>query len=190
MIKLTLTHLEILTAASCRSDGFAIRPEKLKSLGAAKVATRLIEQGLVRELRAKAEMPIWREDENGKAFSLKILKAGRSAVASASRADEAVASVKVAALPFEIGMPAGQAEFQGSSLAEGGSKRGLVLAMMQRQQGATIDDLMSVTGWLPHTTRAALSGLRKKGVSIVRSRNPNDQHSVYKISALVTAAAA
>ena len=29
--------------------------------------------------------------------------------------------------------------------------------------GATLDEMVTLTGWLPHTTRAALTGLRKKG---------------------------
>lgn len=36
------------------------------------------------------------------------------------------------------------------------SKSNLVLAMLQRPEGATIAQLLDATGWLPHTTRAAL----------------------------------
>lgn len=35
--------------------------------------------------------------------------------------------------------------------------------LLSREGGATLDDLTRATGWLPHTVRAALSGLRKKG---------------------------
>ncbi len=35
--------------------------------------------------------------------------------------------------------------------------------MLQRKEGAAHGDLVAATGWLPHTTRAALTGLRKKG---------------------------
>ncbi len=43
-----------------------------------------------------------------------------------------------------------------------------VVALLARQGGATLPELIEATGWLPHTTRAALTGLRKKGHSIVR----------------------
>jgi hypothetical protein len=33
---------------------------------------------------------------------------------------------------------------------------------MERVTGATVDDMVGATGWLPHTTRAALTGLRRK----------------------------
>ncbi|HZZ24696.1 MAG TPA: DUF3489 domain-containing protein [Roseiarcus sp.] len=43
-------------------------------------------------------------------------------------------------------------------------------ALLRRADGATIVDLTQATGWLPHTTRAALTGLRKRGYAIVRQR--------------------
>lgn len=46
------------------------------------------------------------------------------------------------------------------------SKRDHVAAMLVRDEGATTEQLIAATGWLPHTTRAALSGLRKAGYVI------------------------
>ena len=45
-----------------------------------------------------------------------------------------------------------------------------VLALLTRTGGATLDELVNATGWLPHTTRAALTGLRKKGHTIDRTK--------------------
>jgi hypothetical protein len=45
-----------------------------------------------------------------------------------------------------------------------------VLALLRRQGGATLDELTTATGWLPHTTRAALTGLRKKGHAIEKGK--------------------
>ena len=39
---------------------------------------------------------------------------------------------------------------------------------------------MAATGWLPHTTRAALTGLRKRGYAIERSAGEGG--SVYRIA--------
>jgi len=50
------------------------------------------------------------------------------------------------------------------------SKTGKVLALLKRAEGATLDELVAATGWLPHTTRAALTGLRKKGHAIQRTK--------------------
>ncbi len=43
------------------------------------------------------------------------------------------------------------------------SKSSMVMQLLTRTEGATLDQLVEATGWLPHTTRAALSGIRKKG---------------------------
>ena len=71
-----------------------------------------------------------------------------------------------------------------------GSKRALILTLMQREGGASLADLAAATGWLPHTTRAALTGLRKSGVAIVRSRDAQAASSVYRIEQPAHAAAA
>ncbi len=44
-----------------------------------------------------------------------------------------------------------------------------VIALLKRKQGATLDEMMKATGWLPHTTRAAMTGL-KKGHTIERDK--------------------
>lgn len=41
------------------------------------------------------------------------------------------------------------------------TKIGQVLSHLKREDGATLDELVTLTGWLPHTTRAALTGLKK-----------------------------
>lgn len=46
------------------------------------------------------------------------------------------------------------------------TKRDQLAAMLFRDEGATLDQMIAATGWLPHTTRAALTGLRKAGYAI------------------------
>ena len=46
------------------------------------------------------------------------------------------------------------------------TKRDHLAAMLVRDEGATLDQMIAATGWLPHTTRAALTGLRKAGYAI------------------------
>lgn len=62
------------------------------------------------------------------------------------------------------------------------SKADLVLGLVQRPEGATIDQLVAATGWLPHTTRAALTGLKKKG-HVVTSEKLEGQGRVYRVAA-------
>ena len=44
------------------------------------------------------------------------------------------------------------------------SKRAQLITLLERDQGASLDDIVAATGWLPHTTRAALTSLRKSGL--------------------------
>ena len=61
------------------------------------------------------------------------------------------------------------------------TKTALVLSLMKRTEGATLDQMVAATGWLPHTTRAALTGLRKRGHAVARTAT--DDGSVYRIGA-------
>ena len=42
----------------------------------------------------------------------------------------------------------------------------VVLDLLQQPAGCSLEDLIAATGWQPHTTRAALTGLRRKGHQI------------------------
>ena len=46
------------------------------------------------------------------------------------------------------------------------SKQQQLVWLLLRDEGATLDQMIAATGWLPHTTRAALTGLKKKGYSL------------------------
>lgn len=46
-------------------------------------------------------------------------------------------------------------------------KLGQIHGLIATVGGATIDDLIASTGWQPHTIRAALSRLRRRGLPIV-----------------------
>jgi hypothetical protein len=79
MIKLTDTQLIVLSSAAKHDEGLTTRPINLHAAAAQKVASSLIGKGLVREIRAKADAPVWHENDDGR-FALKITKAGREAI--------------------------------------------------------------------------------------------------------------
>lgn len=54
------------------------------------------------------------------------------------------------------------------------SKIALVRALLQRPCGASLAELVEATGWLPHTTRAALSGIKKKGYRLEKSKREKE----------------
>lgn len=42
----------------------------------------------------------------------------------------------------------------------------VVIAMLRREEGATLEEIGAATGWLPQSSRSVLAGLRKKGHTI------------------------
>ena len=60
------------------------------------------------------------------------------------------------------------------------SKIAAVIALLERKQGATLAEMVEATGWLPHTTRAALTGLKKKGHTI--SKDKRGDVTCYRIA--------
>jgi hypothetical protein len=50
------------------------------------------------------------------------------------------------------------------------TKQALLLELLRKPRGASLVELTSATGWLPHTARAALTGLRKRGQDVRRER--------------------
>ena len=61
------------------------------------------------------------------------------------------------------------------------SKANLVLDFLTRAEGATLEQMVAATGWLPHTTRAALTGLKKKGHAVTSIKA--DGIRTYRIAA-------
>ena len=53
------------------------------------------------------------------------------------------------------------------------SKIATIIALLEREQGASLAEMVEATGWLPHTTRAALTGLRKKGKTLTKDKRDN-----------------
>lgn len=60
------------------------------------------------------------------------------------------------------------------------SKSAAVIALLERNDGATMGDLIAATDWLPHRTRAALTGLRKRGHVIERGKRGDETY--YRIA--------
>ncbi len=63
------------------------------------------------------------------------------------------------------------------------TKKDTVLALLKREEGATLDQLMSATGWQAHSVRGFISGtLRKKLVIVVQRFTREDGSSAYHVA--------
>ena len=116
-------------------------------------------------------MPVWREDEKGRAYSLIITSAGRTAVGG-DKAEKQTSTSK-----------SGQSELIPARAARprGGTKQALIVEMLSQEQGATLAALIDATGWAaPYDPRGA-DGLRKKGYAIERLSGAGAEPSAYRI---------
>ncbi|WP_374435583.1 DUF3489 domain-containing protein [Tabrizicola sp.] len=59
------------------------------------------------------------------------------------------------------------------------TKAALLRAKLSEPGGASLAALIEATGWQAHTLRAALSGLRKEGLTLTRRREGED--TIYAI---------
>ena len=148
-IKLNDTQLVLLSAASQRDDHCLVRPAGPKRAQAQRAVAKLLEAGLLKEIRAKAGAPIWRrDDETGQSYALKLTAAGAKAIA----VDEATASesmgeqranhpIPVNPKPEPVSDPAG-IDRPNNNVAStptsprGGTKIAQVIELLQRGDGA------------------------------------------------------
>ena len=152
MKKLNDTHLVLLAAAAQREDGSLVPPPETLSAPPTRIAAAiraLIKAGYAGESTVTDPALAFRS-EGDCHLGVIITDNGRTAIRlrNAGDKDEPPAA------------PA-QPELQPKE-----TKAGIVVSLLKREQGATLDELATATKWLPHTTRAALTGLRKKGHNI------------------------
>ena len=80
-IKLSGTQLALLGAASQREDLLLTTPKGAGLAQARKAVAKLIEAGLVREVKAKKGAPVWRRDEEARCdYALKLTATGLKAI--------------------------------------------------------------------------------------------------------------
>lgn len=202
-IKLSDTQLVMLSVAAQRDDRSLTPPEKLKGGAAHKVAAKLIAAGLVRQVKAKAGAPVWRRDEQaGHSYALKLTAAGARAIAVDSEDDAEAAGDKhrpgveldrspTLAQPGRTASGA-FAEASPQTLASTHAPRvetklAETVEMLSATEGATIAELSEAMGWLPHTTRAVLTGLRKRGYALTLDRSEARRGSADRIVVEVNA---
>ena len=80
-VKLTDAQLVMMSAAAQREDHCLAAPETMKGAVVSKAGAKLVKLGFAREIHAKSGTPLWRRDETGRSFALKLTAAGLKAIA-------------------------------------------------------------------------------------------------------------
>lgn len=187
MPKLTDSQLVILSHASQRKDGALLpfpKSIKLNKGALTSVLNSLVKQGLISEQPAKAGEPHWREDKDQK-LALVITKKGMKAVGA--EPDTAESPEANAPKPTTQKKPAAKAktskESQPDAGAAKGTKQALLVDLLKRKTGATIDEVIKATGWQAHSVRGAISRTLKKKLGLtVESKLVEGRGRVYQIA--------
>ncbi len=176
-----------LKAGAARDDRLLQPPANVRGAAAKTMAVKLTGAGWAKEIKASKHAPVWRRDgAGGGLYSLKLTARGLKAIAELNEKPAGTAEAAAAAV---IKKPApddgrGQGAVTSAPRApRGGSKLDQVLVMLSAGSGATAAELVSATGWLDHSMRAALTGLRRRGYELSLTRGERDGASVYRIAA-------
>lgn len=162
---LTPLHRDLLDAAARRGDLRLTPPERVMGSARKRLGEKLVAIG-VAEVVLGGE-PAWVCTPSGEAAGLKLTATGVSisdvgaGAKSDGRSGQELASALVEPRPS--------------------TKIATVLDLLRQPEGADMQTLTATTGWLPHTTRAALTGLRRKGHVIATRKREGDGKTIYCI---------
>jgi hypothetical protein len=174
MTKLSDTQAVILSAASQRDDGAVLPlPETLKIRGGAvdKVLGSLRAKGLIDHLGT-------RRGDNPP--PLRITRAGVEAIGVEPEDEgERAADVPAPVTKVDGATPAKKSKrakgrapadtrpaIDAARTPRAGTKQGLMIELLRRPEGATVEQIAAATGWQHHTIRGAISGALKKKLGL------------------------
>lgn len=173
-LRLNDLQLILLSTASQRDDGSLLPPPDSigeRTPAVDKAIKSLIRRGLAAELDTSDVSDSLPTDRD-RLIGVRITAAGRAAIGAGQDEGEEDRSSDE---PKDKAPPVSEPSSRPAS------KISMVLSLLRRDEGATLDEMITATGWLPHTTRAALTGLRKKGHAVAKDKRGDT--TCYRIAA-------
>ncbi len=192
MPKLTDSQLVILSAAAQRQDSTVLplpRSLKVNKAATTTVLKSLLKKGLVAERPAAADEAHWREGEDGGRTALVIADTGLQAIGvdvdrktskqSPSTKPQPEQRSRRAERKSSDSKPKGR---MSPAAVRPGTKQALLIDLLKRKKGATIEKIVEATGWQPHSVRGAISGTLKKKLGLTIVSEPVQKRGrVYRI---------
>jgi hypothetical protein len=173
MTKPTETQTIILSAGAQRPDNIALPLRKgLHGAAAKKVITMMIGRGWLEEVDAdlRKSEPLWRETGDGHGTTLVVTDAGLLAIGIV----KTVAAIRARAAETPMPKP---------PIPRAGTKQAMLISLLQRAEGASMDQIVTATGWRAHSARGLISGVLKKKLGLaVTSAREDERGQVYRIS--------
>jgi hypothetical protein len=180
------TQLVVLSAACQRPDR-SVYPltAKLPGGAAAKVLGSLLKKALIKEVQAKREDTVWREDKKRGRLTLRATPAAFEALGI----DQTDASPETEAPNGEPAKGAGKRRARKAAETKekaprtrADSKQAKLIEMLKRREGATIEEIVKAFDWQAHTVRGAIAGALKKKLGLnVASEKSESRGRFYRI---------
>jgi hypothetical protein len=196
MAKLTDTQVMILAAAANRDDGSILplpRTSKLDPETADGAVNDLLKKKLAAERPAVEEAAIWRESDAGQPITLAITPAGLRAIAAEPRQPSGAKAkeAKKAKTGTSFSSKARRHAARTSGGRKGGmapairagSKQARLVELLRHAKGASIAEMVKVTGWQAHSVRGAMSGVLKMWLGLtIASAKEEERGRVYRVA--------
>ncbi len=191
MPKLTDSQLVILSAAARRQDGTVLplpRSLKVNKAAATTVLKGLLKKGLFAERPAAADEAHWRETREGGRTALVIADTGLQAIGvevdrkTSKQSPSTKAQPKQRSRRAERKPSGSKPKGRTPPAVRSGTKQALMIDLLKRKKGATIEEIVEATGWQAHSVRGAISGALKKKLGLaVTSEKVQARGRVYRI---------
>jgi hypothetical protein len=176
MTKLTETQTIILSAGAQRPDNIALPlPKGLHGAAAKMAVTKMIALGWLQEVEANLRRgePLWHEIGDGHGTTLVVTDAGLLAIGI----EPVVVKNVIAICEGTETKP----DLKQRALRRG-TKQALLITMLQRPEGATMQEIIAAMQWQAHSARGAMSGaLGKRLGLVIISAKEDARGRVYRV---------
>jgi hypothetical protein len=170
MPKLTDTQTIILSRAATRPENLAMPlPKGLHGAAAQKAVTAMITRGWLEEVEANLRRgePLWRETGDGHGTTLIATEAGLAAigiepVVATTMNNLRKSKLALASAPQDAAEASADPATLKPVAIRAGTKQAKIIGLLQRSEGASISEIVEVTGWAAHSARGMISGGLKK----------------------------
>lgn len=187
-IRLSDSQRVAMALACQRDDLLLTQPAKLVGGAASSFVAALLRKELATRLPFAPHKPFWdcgrNPDDDPEAehrFLLALTANGLAAIGVAD-ADATTSETPVGHERAATPQSRDAASPSRNHRARGKNTQTLI-SLLSRTEGASVEVIVEATGWLPHTTRAAITGLRHAGYEITRAKDQEQAASIYRIDA-------